>query len=227
MTLSIDLATYHSPNFDERPAMERIRALVIHTTEGPWPSDVEWLCSPSSRVSCHFVIAPDGAVFRLVDTEMRAWHAGITQFGGLTNWNDFSIGIELSHRQGRSIGPVQKSALSKLSAQLIQKYAISPGFVVTHRQIASPRGRKRDPSDFIDQDFALWVKSLYSGAGTYRVTFGTAVSEAPRGNAPIALDRTAMLLSGEVVAIDGVSNDGWAHMTNGLGFIPVNTLERI
>jgi len=223
--LQINLATYHSPNFDQRPG--KVRALVIHTSEGRWPTDAEWLSSPSSGVSSHYIIAPDGTIYRLVEDDKRAWHAGVSVFGGLSNWNDFSLGVELSFIRGQAFPAVQRTALHKLSVQLVQKYAIAPGFVVTHRQIAMPRGRRSDPTCLNDQDFAAFVASLYSGAGTYRVTFGTAVSEAPRGDAPIALNHTAALLVGEVVAIDGVSKDGWGHLANGLGFVCVNTLERI
>ena len=50
--------TRRSPNYDDRPPGTIIDSLVIHTTEGVWPTDLDWLCSSSSGVSCHYVLAP-------------------------------------------------------------------------------------------------------------------------------------------------------------------------
>ncbi|WP_431272583.1 N-acetylmuramoyl-L-alanine amidase [Dankookia sp. P2] len=36
------------------------------------------LRDPAARVSSHYVVEEDGAVFRLVPEERRAWHAGVS-----------------------------------------------------------------------------------------------------------------------------------------------------
>lgn len=159
--LHIDRTTYRSPNHDARPHGRPISALVLHSTEGAWPSDARWLCDPGSKVSAHYVIAPDGDIFQLVDDSRRAWHAGRTQYGALTDWNDFSIGIELSYRRGAGGYPeVQRAALTALCRHLLAAYAIAPALVVAHRWIAIPRGRKSDPTDWPDAALRAWIDTL-------------------------------------------------------------------
>lgn len=224
----IDNHTWRSPNHSARDG--RIRGLVIHSCEGalPHPRDTSlpWLCSLASGVSCHYYVCRDSTVFQLVDDALEAWHAGVCLFGGITDWNAMSIGIELEHKSGQTYTPIQKQALTDLALYLIAKYGIAAGFIVTHRQIASPRGRRSDPTDWSNTDFTLWVKSLYSGAGIYRAAYSQAIFEAPRGDGNVALAGTAILTGGEVVDIDGVK-DGFGHLRNGVGFVPMGILERV
>lgn len=166
--------THSSPNHSARRGT--IRALVLHTTEGAFPSDLHWLCNPqpgnpAARVSAHYVIDPDGDIYQLVPDERAAWHAGRCWFAGVTDWNDISIGIEVSHTQGHAWPDVQQRRLTMLARSLVEKHHITPGFVVTHRQIAYPRGRKVDPTDMSDADFAAFVPSLYAPiAALFQVT---------------------------------------------------------
>jgi len=224
----IDNHTWRSPNHNARNG--RIRFLVIHSCEGalPHPRDTSlpWLCSVASEVSCHYYVCRDSTIFQLVDDSLVAWGAGICNFAGITDWNDPGIQIELEHHAGQTYTPIQRAALDDLCYYLIQKYTIAAGFVVTHRKIAYPRGRRSDPTDWLDSDFALWVKSLYSGAGVYRATHPQAILEAPRGDGRPALDGQAVLSAGEVVDIDGVNNY-FGHLRNGVGFVPMGILERV
>jgi len=106
-----------SPHFNQRPLLNQqpmaVDLVVIHNISlpvGEFGTDcVEQLfCNQldvSSHasfeslrgvtVSAHFFVRRDGAIVQFVSTKARAWHAGVSQFEGRENCNDFSIGIEL------------------------------------------------------------------------------------------------------------------------------------
>lgn len=85
-----------SPNVDV--ALQERRFVVMHYTGGPsLSSSVAWLVSKSSSVSAHLVIGRDGEVVQLIPFNLRAWHAGTSQWKGYTGLNNYSIGIELDN----------------------------------------------------------------------------------------------------------------------------------
>lgn len=166
---TIDAKTYRSPNFDARPPGTDIWAAVIHSCEGSPPgneqqSSIPWLCNPSSGVSSHYYVTREGAIYQLVDDAKRAWHAGVSMLSGVWYCNDYSIGIELEHKDNSALYPsIQAEALSWLCRKLIAAYAIPKSGIATHRLVASNAGRtdRSDPTDWDDADFNLWVGSLY------------------------------------------------------------------
>lgn len=159
--MHIDDTSYKSPNYNARPYGMAIDCLVIHTTEGPWPSDIEWLCANHSEVSAHYCISPTGEVYQLVADELRAWHAGNSYYAGRADYNDFSIGIELSHVAGDTYSNSQAESLTELSKLLIPLYSIPKELIVKHAWIAQPTGRRSDPTNWSDSDFRLWIDTLY------------------------------------------------------------------
>jgi N-acetylmuramoyl-L-alanine amidase len=167
--------SYRSGNYNARPTGMAITAIVVHTTEGSWPGDIQWLCSSSSGVSCHYVISPDGDIYSIVDDSKRAWHAGDSSYAGKSDWNSFSIGIEVSHRQGQSYGFNQIPAVTDLCQYLVARYPITRLETVMHRTIAQPPGRKSDPTDVTDAQFASWADRLFrtTDSGRYIVKAGT------------------------------------------------------
>ena len=56
------------------------------------------LCNSKSKVSSHFVINQKGKIYRLVQDNQIAWHAGKSCWGMYKNLNKNSIGIELVNR---------------------------------------------------------------------------------------------------------------------------------
>ncbi len=160
--MQIDATTYRSPNHNARPSgVDAPFAVVVHTTAGRWPTDAQWLCTPQSRVSAHYIIAPDGAICQLVDDRSRAWHAGRCAWAGITDWNGVSLGIELSAPpRATTLPDVQIDALTALTRLLRERYCIPKHLIVTHRRIAVPRGRKIDPEGLSDAAFERWKEAL-------------------------------------------------------------------
>jgi hypothetical protein len=64
-------------------------------------------------------------------------------------------------------------------------------------------------------------------AGSYRVRASMWVSETPTTRGPIALDGKAAVYTGDTIEIDEVRADGYAHLANGVGFVPIGGLERL
>lgn len=135
-----------SPNEGPRPTGERgvVRLLVVHGTDGATDEgDLEWLTSPKSQVSYHFLIGRSGRVWRLVDPSRRAWHAGASSWQGRSGVNDFSIGYGLSCRANTKPTDVQYRMLARLLNKHRREYKLPLQAIVGHYHV-SP-GRKTDP----------------------------------------------------------------------------------
>lgn len=137
-----------SPNHDERD--RPISMIVLHYTGmEDAASAIDRLRDPEARVSCHYLVAEDGQILRMVPEERRAWHAGQSYWRGLTGLNACSIGIEIvnpGHEWGYRPFPDQQiDALIPLVSDIKQRYAITRGNVVGHSDIAP--ARRRDPGE--------------------------------------------------------------------------------
>ena len=114
------------------------------------------LCSPEAEVSAHYLISPQGEVIPLVDETDRAWHAGAGRWGGVTDVNSRSIGIELSNTGYAPFSAPLMNALEELLAQIMQRWSIPPERVIAHSDCAP--GRKIDPGFRFD-----WQRLARSG----------------------------------------------------------------
>jgi N-acetylmuramoyl-L-alanine amidase len=137
-----------SPNFDERNAP--ISILVLHYTGMvDAKAAIDRLRDPEAKVSCHYLVAEDGQVLRMVPEEKRAWHAGRSFWRGVTDINSASIGIEIvnpGHEFGyRPFPEEQIDAVVPLVAEIKERYHITRGNVVGHSDIAPTR--RADPGE--------------------------------------------------------------------------------
>jgi AmpD protein len=163
----IDVAEFcPSPNFDERPKNAVIDLIVIHAISLPAgcyntklikdlflncldPGKDEFLESIKNlKVSSHFLITRKGALIQFVPTYKRAWHAGISEYKGRKNCNDFSIGIELEGCDKEEFEKPQYYSLSRLINFLSIDLQINKQNIVSHADIAP--GRKTDPGPYFD-----------------------------------------------------------------------------
>jgi N-acetylmuramoyl-L-alanine amidase len=159
-----------SPNFNNRAPGLPIDTLVVHYTGmQTCQAAVDRLCDTDAQVSAHYLIDEDGTVYRLVDEDKRAWHAGVSWWRGAMDINGRSIGIELvnpGHEFGyRAFPDAQMVALEGLASAILKRHPISPRNVVGHADIA-PR-RKLDPGELFDwqrlarQGVGLWVDDVH------------------------------------------------------------------
>jgi N-acetylmuramoyl-L-alanine amidase len=137
-----------SLNHSPRPAGVEIDVLVLHYTELPLEESLEVLRDKDRplKVSAHYVLAEDGAVYRLVPEQRTAWHAGRSYWRGREALNGSSIGIEIVNLHGdqHDYPPKQIEALIALCREIIARHpAIVPRNVVGHSDIAPQR--KIDP----------------------------------------------------------------------------------
>ena len=144
----LNLIDTPSPNFDERRLP--ISMIVLHYTGmADAASAIARLCDPEAQVSCHYCVAEDGKILRMVGEEMRAWHAGAAYWRGITDVNSASIGIEIvnpGHELGYPPFPEEQiDSLVRLLADIKDRHGITRGNVVGHSDI-SPR-RKKDPGE--------------------------------------------------------------------------------
>jgi N-acetylmuramoyl-L-alanine amidase len=155
-----------SPNFDER--LLPVSMLVLHYTGmADAASAIARLRDPAAKVSCHYLVAEDGQVLRMVDEEKRAWHAGRASWRGLADVNSASIGIEIvnpGHEFGyRPFPEPQMDSLVPLVADIVRRHRIRPPYVVGHSDVAPER--KQDPGELFD-----WAKLAKLGLAMPRPT---------------------------------------------------------
>ncbi|MED5546142.1 MAG: N-acetylmuramoyl-L-alanine amidase [Pseudomonadota bacterium] len=86
-----------SPNVSSAYRVKPTKLVMHYTAGGAGSGSAAWLANPNAGASAHFVICRDGTVIQCVSVDRRAWHAGKSQWGGLTNLNSYSIGIELAN----------------------------------------------------------------------------------------------------------------------------------
>ena len=146
-----DIIDCPSPNFDERDQPVSI-AVLHYTGMEDGPSAIARLRDPEARVSCHYLIAEDGQVLRMVAEDKRAWHAGQSYWRGIHTVNAASVGIEIvnpGHEFGyRPFTTEQMDALLPLLAGIVERHRIPRANVVGHSDVAP--ARKQDPGELFD-----------------------------------------------------------------------------
>lgn len=74
------------------------QGIILHYTAGSsLSSDLTQLSSPHTKVSAHILVGRDSSIVQIVPFNTKAWHAGISQYMGLTDLNNCTIGIEMQN----------------------------------------------------------------------------------------------------------------------------------
>ena len=141
---------YRSPRNPERDLRKATTLIVLHTTEAHAKSSLNKL---SERGEAHYCVVEDGTVYRIVDRDREAFHAGRSMWNGRENCDEFSIGIEVVGHHDQAVTLQQLDALKELIARLKRIYSVSDVRVVCHSHVAygapntwhkkKHRGRKR------------------------------------------------------------------------------------
>lgn len=164
-----------SPNFDAR----RPNFIVIHaTSDNTAEQALRTLTDPQRKVSAHYVIGRDGAVYQLVDEGARAWHAGESKWGTHTDLNSVSLGIELDNNGDEPFPDAQITALLTLLQGMQARHRIPTANFIGHGDVAP--GRKVDPSRYFP-----WATLAGQGYGLW--------CDPPLPAAPPAMDATLAL----------------------------------
>lgn len=164
-----------SPNFEERVGGRKPDMLILHytgmkTAQGA----LERLQDPVAKVSAHYLVDEDGTVYRMVDEEKRAYHAGKSYWDGDRDTNSRSIGIEIvnpGHEWGyRPFPPAQMQAVIELCKEILSRHDIPAWNVLGHSDVAPER--KEDPGELFD-----WELLAKNGIGLWPRPGNTFVSD--------------------------------------------------
>jgi N-acetyl-anhydromuramyl-L-alanine amidase AmpD/outer membrane biosynthesis protein TonB len=141
---------YRSPRNKERPLRKATTLIVLHTTEAHAKSSLNKL---SERGEAHYCVVEDGTVYRIIDRDREAFHAGRSMWQGKEDCDEFSIGIEVVGHHDQAVTLMQLAALKELIARLKRMYSVTDARVVCHSHVAygapnswhkkKHRGRKR------------------------------------------------------------------------------------
>ena len=179
----------------------RVSIVVIHHTTSNFADSLLVLTKPTSRpVSSHYLIPEPGdetyeksdiEVYQLVDENRRAWHAGVSYWGGKSGLNDQSIGIEIvnqtwCHASDASVNP----------------YSGGPERICFYPDYAEEQ---------IDLLRQLWRDEAISFSGEYHKITDAGLNPLPvNGNIPIWLGGMAP----QVIDRVGRLADGWFPFVN-------------
>lgn len=122
----------------------RVLFLVLHYTVGNLGASLRTLTE--GEVSSHYLVSDEAPprIYRLVDEQRRAWHAGNSAWQGHRQLNASSIGIEIVNPgprlapEGRVFMPfadAQVDALLPLVRDIVQRHGIRPDRVVGHSDV--------------------------------------------------------------------------------------------
>ena len=160
------------PRYDtSRPSVNhdsRVQFIVLHYTSTSLERSLELLTH--GPVSSHYLIGDTPpTLYKLVDENQRAWHAGESQWKGRTWLNSSSIGIEIVNKgfrdtpQGRVWYPYtegQIQSLITLLKDISTRYKIDPQNIIGHSDIAPLR--KLDPGPLFP-----WKRLAEAGFGVW------------------------------------------------------------
>jgi len=166
-----------SPNHDPR----RPTLIVVHYTEQESAAhSLRTLRTRNSggRVSAHYLIGDDGALYQLVSDANRAWHAGAGRWGTISDVNSASIGIELDNDGREPFSDPQIATLLRLLDDLCTRHDIPRRQVIGHADMAPTR--KIDPGRLFP-----WQQLAQAGFGRW--------PKPDRGAAPLDFDAIAAL----------------------------------
>ncbi len=181
-TPPLKIIPYPSPNYSKRTL--QVDTILLHYTAiDSVESSLRHLANAriKSRVSAHYVVGTDGAIYRLVDEKYRAWHAGEAYWRGVRNVNSSSIGIEIVNagidkKGNRPPYPeAQIAAVIALCKDIQSRHKIK--WVLGHSDVAP--GRKQDPGEHFP-----WKRLAAEGVGVWTDGFAE-----PTGTAKEMLEK--------------------------------------
>ncbi|MBD1393830.1 N-acetylmuramoyl-L-alanine amidase [Mucilaginibacter glaciei] len=118
--------------------------VIIHyTAQDSLAQTIRTFTLVRTQVSAHYVVGKDGRIVHMLNDYLRAYHAGISKWGSVTDMNSGSIGIEIDNNGREPFNDKQMNSVLLLLAQLKRAYNIPTANFIGHGDIAPPR--KPDP----------------------------------------------------------------------------------
>ena len=127
------------PSKFDNDFVEKFFQNKLNSDEHPYFREIE-----NMKVSSHLYIKRDGSIIQFVPFNLKAWHAGVSNFEGQDDCNEFSIGIELEGADDMAYTKEQYEILAEATNALLNKYPLmNKRRIVGHSDIAP--SRKTDP----------------------------------------------------------------------------------
>ncbi|MEA2864169.1 MAG: N-acetylmuramoyl-L-alanine amidase [Bradyrhizobium sp.] len=133
-----------APIASNRPGA--IDMIVIHHTAGKLGGDLNWFLY-GNQVSIHYLVAPNGDVYKLVMEDQVAAHAGYSHWQGRDAMNGTSIGIEMSHESGDYPVPQIDAVVALVKKLHLAFPQVPAGRVVGHSDIGICEPTSPKPCD--------------------------------------------------------------------------------
>jgi len=147
---ALKISNYLSPENKNRENRPHTRYIILHTTEG---ADKGSLRKVHKNGEANYFVGTSGDVYRIIDKDKIAFHAGVSMWNGLREIDNYAIGIEVVGYHDDEITVWQYRSLKELLNQLQTIYRFSDDKVLTHSMVAygkpnrwhrhAHRGRKR------------------------------------------------------------------------------------
>lgn len=134
--------------------------IIHHTAQNSCEQTLQTFTLSRTQVSAHYVICRDGIIHHMLNDYLRAWQAGISRWGNVTDINSISIGIELDNNGFEPFAEPQINSLLILLGALKKNYSIPTANFIGHLDIAPKR--KVDPSTYFpwkqlaENGFGFW-----------------------------------------------------------------------
>lgn len=142
--------------------------IIHHTAQDSLQQTINTFTKTKTQVSAHYIISENGKVVQMLNDYLRAWHAGNSTWGKVTDLNSCSIGIELDNNGFKPFTEAQISSLVALLTKLKKDYNIPTQNFLGHADIAP--GRKQDPSALFpwktlaEKGFGIWQDEVLEPA---------------------------------------------------------------
>ena len=153
MEPSVDLTIIERPahkgNWSLRPVGIPIDTIILHDTGGKTAeSALRWFENSTAKVSAHYVVDLDGTVYRPVQEEDKAWHAGTSSLWGEIDLNPRSIGIEIvDDNNADQYPPRQMSSVVDLTCDITVRRHIWINRIVGHEHVGGDVGHEEQSND--------------------------------------------------------------------------------
>ena len=162
----VDFRSRLNPNY-KKIHRKKTKYIIVHTSELGLKTTLRVVSKGkhlrngrrTNGGHAHYVIAPNGRTYRILDKKYIADHAGLSMWNGETDISQISIGIELVGYHYAPISEEQYRSAGILISILQDVYDLNDWSVLTHSQVAYglpnqwfkkvQRGRKRCAKNFI------------------------------------------------------------------------------